>query len=47
VKQAFFSAGMAEGLLNLLARILELRVISRTSAFAFKGKDVGIAEIAE
>jgi adenylate cyclase len=46
-EQAFFADGMAEELLNLLARIPELRVISRTSAFAFKGKDVGIAEIAE
>jgi len=46
-EQTFFADGMAEELLNLLARIPELRVISRTSAFAFKGKDVGIAEIAE
>jgi TolB-like protein len=45
-EQAYFADGMAEELLNLLARIPELRVISRTSAFAFKGKDVGIAEIA-
>ena len=45
-EQSYFADGMAEELLNLLARIPELRVISRTSAFAFKGKDVGIAEIA-
>jgi adenylate cyclase len=45
-EQAFFADGMAEEMLNLLARIPELRVISRTSAFAFKGKDAGIAEIA-
>ena len=45
--QEFFADGMAEEILNLLARIPELRVISRTSAFAFKGKDVGLAEIAE
>jgi adenylate cyclase len=44
--QEFFADGMAEELLNLLARIPELRVISRTSAFAFKGKDVGVDEIA-
>ena len=44
--QEFFADGMAEEMLNLLARIPELRVISRTSAFAFKGKDIGIAEIA-
>ena len=45
-EQAFFADGMAEELLNLLARIPQLRVISRTSAFSYKGKDVGIAEIA-
>ncbi len=33
-------------MLNLLARIPELRVISRSSAFSFKGKDVEIPEIA-
>jgi adenylate cyclase len=32
-EQAFFADGMAEEMLNLLARIPELRVISRTSAF--------------
>jgi len=46
-QQTYFADGMAEEMLNLLARIPELRVISRTSAFAFKGKDVGIAQIAE
>jgi TolB-like protein len=45
-EQEYFADGISEELLNLLARIPELRVISRTSAFAFKGKDVGIAEIA-
>ncbi|MEX0708807.1 MAG: hypothetical protein WD078_12650, partial [Woeseia sp.] len=35
----FFSDGLSEELLNLLARIPELRVISRTSAFSYKGKD--------
>ena len=45
-EQEFFADGMTEEMLNLLARIPELRVISRTSAFAFKGKEVGLAEIA-
>ncbi len=40
------SDGMAEELLNLLANVPDLKVIARTSSFAFKGKDVGIAEIA-
>jgi adenylate cyclase len=43
--QEFFSDGLAEELLNLLAKIPELRVTSRTSAFSFKDKDVTIAEI--
>jgi len=45
--QEFFSDGISEELLNLLSRIRELRVISRTSAFSFKGKDVDIPTIAE
>ena len=45
-EQEFFSDGIAEELLNLLARIPELRVISRSSAFSFKGSDLEIPEIA-
>jgi TolB-like protein len=45
-EQEYFSAGMAEEVLNLLSRIRELRVISRSTAFSFKGKDIDIAEIA-
>jgi TolB-like protein/lipoprotein NlpI len=45
--QEYFSDGIAEELLNLLAKISQLRVISRSSAFSFKGKDVGIPEIAK
>ena len=45
--QEYFSDGITEDLLNLLAKIQELRVISRTSAFYFKDKDVDIATIAE
>ena len=43
----YFSDGISEELLNLLARIPELRVIARTSSFAYKGKDVKIAELAK
>jgi TolB-like protein len=46
-EQEYFADGISEELLNLLAQIPELRVIARTSSFAFKGKDVGITEIAE
>jgi adenylate cyclase len=45
-EQEYFSDGISEELLNLLARIPELRVISRSSAFSFKGKDIAIPEIA-
>jgi len=42
----FFSDGISEELLNLVARIPRLNVAARTSAFYFKGKNVPIAEIA-
>jgi TolB-like protein/tetratricopeptide (TPR) repeat protein len=42
----YFSDGIAEELLNLLAKVTQLRVIARTSSFSFKGKDVPIADIA-
>jgi TolB-like protein/Tfp pilus assembly protein PilF len=42
----FFSDGISEELLNLLAKIPELRVIARTSSFAYKGKDVKIDDVA-
>ena len=43
----YFSDGISEELLNVLVRIEGLRVASRTSSFAFKGKDVSIPGIAE
>ncbi len=45
-EQEYFSDGLSEELLNLLARIPELQVAARTSSFSFKGKDVAIPEIA-
>lgn len=45
--QEYFSDGIAEEMLNLLAQISELRVISRSSSFSFKGRDLEIPEIAE
>ena len=45
--QEYMSDGIAEEVLNLLAKIPELRVISRSSAFAFKGKDIDIPTVAE
>jgi TolB-like protein/lipoprotein NlpI len=43
----YFSDGVSEELLNLLAQVHELRVISRSSAFSFKGKDFDIPTVAE
>ena len=44
-EQEYFSDGLTEELLNLLARIPELRVTSRSSAFFYKGKDIQLAEV--
>jgi len=44
-EQEFFSDGLSEELLNLLAKIPELKVTSRTSAFSYKGKEFRIAEV--
>ncbi|MFO7589146.1 MAG: tetratricopeptide repeat protein [Gemmatimonadota bacterium] len=45
-EQEYFSDGISEELLNLLAKIPELRVASRTSAFSFKNQNLEIPEIA-
>jgi TolB-like protein/Flp pilus assembly protein TadD len=42
----YFSDGLAEEVLNALAQIPGLRVIARASAFAFRGREHAIAEIA-
>ena len=42
----YFSDGISEELLNVLAKIPGLKVTARTSAFYFKGKDLPIADIA-
>jgi adenylate cyclase len=41
----YFSDGLSEELLNLLAKIPELKVAARTSSFHFKGKTGDVAEI--
>ena len=46
-EQDFFSDGISEELLNLLAKIPQLQVTARTSSFSFKGKEIGIREIAK
>ena len=45
--QEYMSDGIAEELLNLLAKIPQLRVIARTSSFSFKGKEADVATIAD
>jgi TolB-like protein len=46
-EQEYFSDGISGELLNLLSRIPKLRVIPRSSAFSFKGKDIDFPTIAE
>ncbi|MDA1063385.1 MAG: hypothetical protein O2907_03435 [Proteobacteria bacterium] len=42
----YFSDGLTETLLHMLARVPGLKVAARTSSFAFKGQDKTIGEIA-
>lgn len=42
----YFSDGISEEILNLLAKIPKLRVTSRSSAFSFKGQNVDIPTMA-
>jgi len=44
-EQEFFCDGMAEEIINALAQVRGLRVVARTSAFAFKGKNEDVREI--
>ncbi|MCI0614824.1 serine/threonine-protein kinase, partial [bacterium] len=46
-EQEYFSDGLSEELLNKLAKIPELRVIGRTSSFAFKGKNEDLRVIGQ
>jgi len=45
-EQEYFSDGLSEELLNLLAKIPELKVASRSSAFQFKGEKIDLVEVA-
>ena len=46
-EQEYFSDGLSEELLNQLAQLKELRVIGRTSCFAFKGKNEDLRTIGQ
>ena len=46
-EQDYFSDGISEDLLNLLAKVPDVRVIARSSSFSFRDEEVGIPNIAE
>jgi TolB-like protein/Flp pilus assembly protein TadD len=41
----YFCDGLAEELINALAKLEQIRVVARTSAFSFKGKETDVREI--
>ncbi|MFL5312327.1 MAG: tetratricopeptide repeat protein [Myxococcales bacterium] len=43
----YFSDGITEEVINALANVEGVRVVSRTSAFAFKGKNLSVRKIGE
>ncbi len=45
--QTWFADGLAEEILNSLARTTDLEVASRTSSFAYRGSTADIPSIAE
>ena len=47
IENEYFSDGLAEELLNVLAKIRSLKVAARTSSFHFKGQTGDIADIAQ
>jgi TolB-like protein/Tfp pilus assembly protein PilF len=46
-EQDYFSDGLTEELIHLLGKVPNLRVIARTSTFAFKGQNVDVKTIGE
>jgi TolB-like protein/Tfp pilus assembly protein PilF len=45
--QEYFCDGISEEILDALAKVEGLRVVARTSSFAFKGKNAEVSEIAQ
>ena len=45
--QEYFADGLSEELLNVLAKVEDLKVAGRTSSFAFKGTNTDLREIGE
>jgi len=46
VENEYFSDGISEEILNLMVKLPQLRVASRTSSFMFKGKEASIPTVA-
>ncbi len=46
-EQEYFSDGITEEIINMLAQVQELKVIGRTSSFAFKGKNIDLKVIGD
>jgi adenylate cyclase len=46
-EQEYFSDGISEEIINMLAQVPRLKVIGRTSCFAFKGKNLDLRWIGE
>lgn len=44
-EQDYFCDGISEEIMNALGQLNNLRVVARTSAFAFKGKNIDVREI--
>jgi adenylate cyclase len=45
IDNEYFCDGITEEIINALTKVKGLKVIARTSSFAFKGKDIDIREI--
>ncbi|MEL6215875.1 MAG: adenylyl cyclase, partial [Pseudomonadota bacterium] len=45
--QEYFSEGLSEEILNVLAKVDGMKVASRTSSFSFKGSDADVTKIGE
>jgi serine/threonine protein kinase len=44
-EQEYFCDGLAEEIINALSHVRDLKVVARTSAFSFKGKDIDLREV--
>ncbi|MBM3312757.1 MAG: hypothetical protein FJY80_14765, partial [Candidatus Aminicenantes bacterium] len=43
--QEYFCDGLAEEIINALSHVRDLKVVARTSAFSFKGKEIDLREV--